>query len=191
MNVVFEVLGVEYTLPGPQATLLAENLRGHAAGNFPEDDKLIVRLGAAPAWKDGTRAMADAIEDVLAGRTEAPIGLDRGRGAAATYWVLRLMQDLQPDPKGADGLKSALSELLADHELDERILSELRNAHDEAGRGERADRALASAEIADRLNASLDEVRDRLPYLALEGRVEESEVQPNYWCIAVPRKPSL
>lgn len=102
MNVVFEVLGTHYTLPEAQATLLAENLRGHAAGSFPDDNDLIARLGAAPGWSEGALAMADAIEDVLTEKTGAPIGLDRGRGAVATYWVLRLMMDVRPDPQGAN-----------------------------------------------------------------------------------------
>ena len=188
MNVVFEVLGTRYTLPEAQATLLAENLRGHAVGNFPKDDKLIAQLGAAPGWSEGALAMADAIEDVLAGRAESPIGLDRGRGAAATYWVLRLMMDLQPDAQGADGLQGALEGLLSDYELDEHILAQLRQAHDEVARRKRTDSALTSAAIADQLKVRVDDVRDRLHHLALEGRVRESEARPDCWLIVVRDK---
>lgn len=164
---------------------MAENLRGHAAGNFPEDDKLIARLGAAPGWSNGALAMADAIEDVLTGRTNSPIGLDRGRGAAATYWVLRLMMDLQPDAQGADGLQKALEGHLSDYELDEHILAELRQAHDEVTRRKRTDSALTSAAIATQLGVRVDDVRDRLHHLALERRVKESAARPDSWLLVV------
>jgi hypothetical protein len=185
MDVSFEASGTPYTLPQAQATLLAENLRGHAAGNFPKDDQLIARLGAAPGWGEGALAMADAIEDVLTGNSEAHIGLDRGRGAAATYWVLRLMTDLQPDPQGAAGLKEALEGLLSDYELDEHILAELRQRREAVARGESADGALTSATLADRLQVRVEDIQDRLHHLALEGRVKESEARPDCWLIAL------
>ena len=185
MNVTFEVLGIQYTLPEAQVTLLAENLRGHAAGNFPKDDQLMARLGAAPGWREGALAMADAIEDVLTGRSEAHIGLDRGRSAAANYWVLRLMMDLQPDPKGAAGLKDALEHLLSDYELDEHILAELRAAREAVARGQSGDGALTSAAMADRLKVRVEDIRDRLHHLALEGRIKESEARPDCWLVVL------
>lgn len=185
MEVSFDVLGARYTLPQEQATLLAENLRGHAAGNFPKDNQLIARLGAAPGWREGALAMADAIEDVLTERADTPIGLDRGRGAAAAYWVLRLMMDLQPDPRGAAGLQEALEELLSDYELDEHILAELRQRREAVARGGSADVALTSAALADRFQVRVEDIRDRLHHLAFEGRVKESEARPDCWLIAL------
>jgi hypothetical protein len=185
MEVSFDVSGVLYTLPEAQATLLAENLRGHAVGNFPKDDQLIARLGAAPGWSEGALAMADAIEDVLAGRSADSIGLDRGKGAGATYWVLRLMMDVQPDPKGAAGLQAALEELQHDYELDGHILAQLRAAREALAAGQSSDGTLTSAAMADLFKVRVEDVRDRLHHLALEGRVRESEARPDCWLIVL------
>ncbi len=71
--------------------MVAEKLRGYAAGVYSTDVEELARMGTDREWLAGARAMADAIEDVLTGTRDAPIPLDRhGRAATALLHVLRL-----------------------------------------------------------------------------------------------------
>lgn len=74
-----------YLLPRPQATLLAEDLRLTASGQRGE-------YGI-----EGARKVADAIEDVLAGRVEGPVRLD-DEGAESVFYVLNVSLG---DPRSA------------------------------------------------------------------------------------------
>src|SRR5271167_532793 len=90
-DVAFDIDQHEALLSEEEATVVAEKLRGYAAGVHSTDVEELARLGTDRAWLAGARAMADAIEDVLTGTTPAPIPLDRhGRAAIALLQVLRL-----------------------------------------------------------------------------------------------------
>lgn len=112
-DVTFEVSGSVFTVRRRQAELLAENLRLFAKGKFPGDVAEVARLGINPKWdEEGALAMADVMEDVLAGRIARSIPLDRGKGAEAMFGALSLIMDTQPERSGAIGLRDALRELL-------------------------------------------------------------------------------
>lgn len=113
-GVRFEASGSVFTIRRRQAELLAENLRLFATGKFPRDVAEVVRLGVSHRWaKDGALAMAEVMEDVLAGRLGIPIPLGGGKGAEAMFGALSLITDVQPERDGAMGLRDALrAELL-------------------------------------------------------------------------------
>ncbi len=76
------------------AALIAENLRCFAVGpahRYYKDVELLTRAGVDPVWVQGALAMADVIEDALAGVREGPIPLDPfGLAANALRQALRL-----------------------------------------------------------------------------------------------------
>jgi len=91
-NVLFEVSGGTFAVPERQATILAENLRLFAKGEFPADVEMVAGLGAHPEWRDGARAVADFTEEALVGNLDLALPLE-GKAAEATYWALRLMME--------------------------------------------------------------------------------------------------
>lgn len=113
-GVRFEASGSVFTVGRRQAELLAENLRLFAIGKFPQDVAEVARLGVSPRWaKDGALAVAEIMEDVLAGRLDTPIPLGGGKGAEAMFGALSLITDVQPERDGAMGLRDSLrAELL-------------------------------------------------------------------------------
>lgn len=112
-DVAFEVSDSVFVVPRKQAELLAENLRLFAKGKFPQDVAEVARLGVNPNWADeGALPVAEAMEDVLAGRIAAPIPLDKGRGAEAMFGALSLITDVRPERSGAIRLRDSLRALL-------------------------------------------------------------------------------
>ncbi|MEJ7791826.1 MAG: hypothetical protein WKF65_07645 [Gaiellaceae bacterium] len=75
LEVLFGVGGETFAIPERSATVLAENLRRKAAG----------QLGTEGV--EGALALADAIEDVLVGRSEEPIPVE-GLVLEAAFCVL-------------------------------------------------------------------------------------------------------
>jgi hypothetical protein len=88
-----EVSGSVYGLTYDQAKLLAETLRGYAAGSFQEDVALACELSGNAHWADGALAVADFIEEVLVENLTGPLPLE-GKAAEATFWTLRIMEGL-------------------------------------------------------------------------------------------------
>jgi hypothetical protein len=87
----FEIDGRFCELPEPQARILAERLRGFAAGIYPDDVALLSTLGTDPEWVKGALATADAIEDVLTTARTGAIPIDpNGKAADALFHALRL-----------------------------------------------------------------------------------------------------
>lgn len=90
-DVVFDIDDQQVELSADEATLVAEKLRGCAAGTCPGAVDELAQSGTDPTWLDGARAMADAIEDALTETREGPIPLDRpGLAAMALVQALRL-----------------------------------------------------------------------------------------------------
>jgi hypothetical protein len=85
VEVLFEVTERLYPLRWPAATILGEDLRRRAAGQFGEHGV------------EGARAIADAIERVLVGESETRIVL-AGDGAEAVFYAL----DVSLDPRDPD-----------------------------------------------------------------------------------------
>jgi hypothetical protein len=108
VDVTFEVSGDLFTLPGRQATILAEKLRLFAAGQFSDDVGRLEELGTSRAWLAGTREAADLIEMALVDERSGPVGLVRGDVADAVFQVLRLGYVDASDRPGAAGLVEAL-----------------------------------------------------------------------------------
>jgi hypothetical protein len=110
VDVAFEFDGNEYLLP--QGQLLAENLRGYAVGNFPNDVQEITESpGVAPDWLDGARTLADAIEATLTGGLTGPVRLNERKAADAAHAALLPIvhaADPPDDPPGAAALLDAL-----------------------------------------------------------------------------------
>ncbi len=111
MDVTFEVASREFHIPSQQAILIAENLRLFGRGRFSEDADFVLRLDALPTWRDGALAAADWIELALVDDHIGRLPL-AGKAAEAIYWVLRLMMDLEPDPRGAAGLERILGQVI-------------------------------------------------------------------------------
>ncbi len=87
MDVVFEVGEEQFTIAAePQATIMGENLRRKAAG-------LLGDYG-----QEGARRLADAIEDVLVGRSSEPIRLEADDEIDAMFYML----DVSLDPRHPD-----------------------------------------------------------------------------------------
>ncbi len=109
--VVVEYGGMEYTLPDDQAVLLAQNLRNYAKGTLPEDVERAASLSGNRNWTDGALAAADFIEEALVGNLQGPLPLE-GKAAEATFWALRLMQDLlgSAGPRDMAALRDALGQ---------------------------------------------------------------------------------
>jgi hypothetical protein len=86
---VFEVGGGLYPLPERQASILAEQLRLFAKGNFPDD---VRSLAAGERWIKGARPAADLIEDTLVERRLGPIPLE-WKTADVVFQVLRVSHE--------------------------------------------------------------------------------------------------
>lgn len=110
-DVRFEIDGKVYALQHKVAAILAENLRGFAAGNFPAD---VERLGPDESWVEAARETADWIETWLVESPDKPIPLERGKTAQAAYQALCLMSLEEAEPNGAAALRTALGYLLKD-----------------------------------------------------------------------------
>jgi len=74
--VCVEFSGAVYTLTEDQAKLLAENLRNHAKGTFPDAVEAGRRAQRQPQLADGALAAADFIEEVLVGNLDGPLPLE-------------------------------------------------------------------------------------------------------------------
>ena len=79
----FEVSGDLFTLPGRQATILAEKLRLFAVGQFSDDVRRLEELSTSRAWLAGTREAADLIESALVDERNGPVGLLTNNASAA------------------------------------------------------------------------------------------------------------
>lgn len=88
MPVRFEIGGTVYTLNERQGEILAENLRGFAHGNFPDD---VLLLGPNEEWLASAREAADWIESWLVDEPDSPFPLEPGKTAESIYQALRLM----------------------------------------------------------------------------------------------------
>jgi hypothetical protein len=94
VEVIFDIDGRSGSLSDRVAELIAENLRCYAAGpshRYHRDVEMLTRAGVDRAWVRGARAMADVMEDTLAGVREGPVPLDRlGLATNALMAALRL-----------------------------------------------------------------------------------------------------
>jgi hypothetical protein len=92
VTTAFEVEpGDLYPVPERHFTIYSEKLFGFDAGKYPGDVRLLSNLGEDPSWLEGCRPLAEVIEDVLTGRYDGPIPLDRdGKAGRAMRCVLRL-----------------------------------------------------------------------------------------------------
>lgn len=108
--VQFEFSGTVYSVPDPEATLLAETLRSYAKGKLPDDAKRVSEMCGNEHWTDGALAVADFTEEVLVGNFADPIPLE-GKAAEATFWTLRAMELGElGEGKEAPALRDALAE---------------------------------------------------------------------------------
>jgi hypothetical protein len=76
-----------------------------------------------------------------------------------------------------------------DDELDDLILSRLRQRRGQDAAGETPDRTLSGADLAVFFNEPESRVQDRLRALAAEGRVKESTAAPDRWMIVLTSDP--
>jgi hypothetical protein len=105
VGVTFDVAGKTYSIPDPQATILAENLRILSKSEFAASGEPAALAGMGEDWRSGAEGLADSIEAALVDDNPQPLHLE-GPAADATYCVLRLMVGL--DTNGAAGLRDAL-----------------------------------------------------------------------------------
>lgn len=73
---------------------------------------------------------------------------------------------------------------ITDEELDELILSRLRNRWEAANANLTPAATQSPADLAASFNEAEDRVEDRIRVLAREGRIKESEAAPGRWLIA-------
>jgi hypothetical protein len=105
VGVSFDVDGKTYSIPDPQATILAENLRVLSKSEFAASGEPAALAGMGEDWRSDAVTLADSIEAALVDDSPQPLHLE-GPAADATYCVLRLMVGL--DTNGAAGLRDAL-----------------------------------------------------------------------------------
>ncbi len=110
MSVSFDVRGETYSVPEPQAAILAENLRILAGSELSELTPPAAELGLHDDWRSGSLELANSIEHALVVDTPGSLEL-AGGGAAAAYCVLRLMVGM--DSSAAAGLRDALGSPVA------------------------------------------------------------------------------
>ncbi|MGA9313210.1 MAG: hypothetical protein WBV77_01135 [Solirubrobacteraceae bacterium] len=73
---------------------------------------------------------------------------------------------------------------MSDEELDELILSRLRNRREQFGRNELTDATQSTTDLAASFNEPEPRVEARVLQLAAEHRIEESPALPGRWMLA-------
>jgi hypothetical protein len=102
-NVIFEVDGELVSVRESEARIWSEKLLGFAAGNWDGDVSLLEAYGHDREWLEGSRALGQAIEDVLTGTWDGVVPIDaNGKAADAIYAMLSL-----PGPSSWDATSGA------------------------------------------------------------------------------------
>jgi hypothetical protein len=73
---------------------------------------------------------------------------------------------------------------MTDEELDELILSRLRNRREQFGRSEPSDATQSTTDLAASFNEPEADVEARVLQLAAEDRIKESAAMPGRWMLA-------
>lgn len=73
---------------------------------------------------------------------------------------------------------------MTEEELDEMILSRLRNRREQAERTEISDATQSPTDMAAAFNEPESRLEERVRSLAAEGRIKESAAAPDRWMIA-------